>query len=214
MSSRAELFASVLRDLNREDKEPYLAEWLTSAEFRINAALRIDDMIKRTVTDLDEKLISPPIDFVAVKQLSLLLGSGIVPGTRAGDLGYMPSNLFDEGNYELQSRPTFYTTRGKVFEFIGWTGPGPYQLDMRYYAELPKLPNDESTNWFLDKAPHVYREAMLHFGFRHLKEYDTANTCLTTMTQEITFLNDQDQQKQIAGPLVMRPPRKLGGRHS
>jgi hypothetical protein len=214
---RQALFSAVLRDLgNREDKADFLPEWLTSAEFRINSALRVDDMVKRSVTSLAETLISPPSDFIAPKQATLRKGSGALPGVLSGQLVYMPSDIFDSGEYVIGTQPIFYTQRGKVLEFAGWTDSvGPWQLDLRYYAELPKLPEDGSTNWLLEKAPHIYRMAMMYFGYQNMQEFDNANNILVTITQEIQFMNDQNDKNQYgSGPLIMRPPRKIGGRHS
>lgn len=217
---RAGLFTAVLEDTNREDKADRLPEWLASAEFRINLALRDERMIKRAVLEITETTFPVPPDFIAPKgNLSIRkhLSDPIRPGEVVGALAYFPSDQIDNGLANPSSAfprpPRWFTKRGRNIELGGWNSPGPFQIDMWYYAELPKLTADDSTNWLMEKAPHVYKDAMLHFAFLHLQEFDTADRCLMRMTAEIQFMNDKaEENKHGDGPLIMRPRQGFGSR--
>lgn len=219
--TRAELFASVLDDLNREDKANKCPEWLASAASRINMFLRDERMVKRAIMPITETLFALPPDYLQQKSIALRNGTlttPITPGSHAGGLQYIPADDLDSGIARLPfpaTKPVWYTIRGREIELGAWNGSNPYQVDLFYYAELPVLSQDTDTNWLLTKYPQIYKNAMLHFGFNHLLEYDTASGFMSSVMAEIQTLNDNaEKEKYGSGPLVMSAPRRIGGRRS
>lgn len=215
---RAGLFAEVAKELNRQDKLEFLPSWLTSTEFRVNQLLRDRRMIERAILRVDTNEFPVPDDFLETESLSIQDGS-LFPafGAKAsGALFYTPPDQLDsDPKAFVTESPHWFTVRGRYMELAGWRVSTPFQVRLFYYAELRPLLNDDSTNWLLEKAPHIYRHGMLHFGFQHLEEYDVANNFLTTMVTEIQGINEiAKATKHGNGPLIMRPSQKLGGRHS
>lgn len=212
--NRQELFAEVLIDLNREDKADRLPGWLTSAEFRINQMLRVEDMVRNSLLEITELRFPVPPNYLAPFSLSIRRASGTVgiPGEKVGTALYVPPAQMDnDPSAFIRNNPYWFTVRGNFVELGGWRNPGPFQVDLFYYAELDKLPNPTSTNFLLATAPHVYKDGMLHFGFRHLQEPQAANDHLTTMAAEIQAMNNRaEETKHGAGPLIARPIRSYG----
>lgn len=214
--NREELFAAVAADLNREDKMDRLPQWLESAEFRINAALRDERMVKRAVLEITETTFPVPPDFIEPQTTTIRhhITDPVRPGEVVGAAKYMPPDQIDDGwSTPLPNAPRgplWYTMRGRNFELGNWNAEGPFQVDLWYYANLMKLVEPTDTNFLLTIAPHIYVDAMSHFGFRHLQEFDNADRCLVSMTAEIQFLNDKNEATKFKGPLIARPTRGFG----
>jgi hypothetical protein len=222
MTTRAQLYASVKFELNRQDRDQFFDEWLASAEFRINKLLRAREMIQRATVVITETLFPLPSDFIAIDSVGLRIAGANQNdiGRRAGTLRYIPIDAINSGSAELPypgTTPGWFTVRGREIELGPWNNSAAnYQIDLSYFANLPKLIANDSTNWLLTQAPHIYRNAMLHFGFNSLMEYDTAGAMMTNVITEIQMMNDAaEAEKMAAGPLIMaRPARKMGGRNS
>jgi hypothetical protein len=223
--TRADIFAQVLSDINREDKADLLPGWLVSAESRINLALRDERMVKHAILPIEDYVFPLPADFLEHKSIELRQGvdGPVAPGARLGPLKYIPSDQLDQGKAELPYpgvRPAWFTVRGKQIEIGAWNKPivagaAGFQIDMWYYAKLAALVVDESSNWFSDDFPHIYQDMIKFFAYRNLQEYDTADKHLAMATTEIGIINDASKKmQQGSGPLIMRPARRIGGRYS
>jgi hypothetical protein len=214
MSTRVEILNTALLELNREDKAAYMPSWLASAEARINSAMRVEEMVQHSKLPITEMIFPLPPDFQAGKSLSIIDDA---TATTYGTLLYVPSEQLDAGWVapSYGQGPTWYTTRGRNIQLANWNLSGAYTLDMWYYANWPKLVADGDHNWLSDNFPHVYIEMIKAFGFRHLQEFDNADRTLMTAMAEINAMNEMaNLNKQPVGPLIMRAPRKMGGRHS
>jgi len=221
-----ELFRDVRADLNRMDKDTFFPQWLRAAEYRINNVLRDRRMVTRAILPITETTFPVPEDFLEAESMSIQSAAfGNVPGEKRGTLQYVPTEMVDDDvdtwrPFYNSQHPRFFTTHGRFIELVRWQAPAEinFQIQLYYFAELPKLnPEVEtSTNWFLDKAPHIYKNAMLHFGFLHLEEPETARNYLEMAAGEIEAINAiSENMKHGTGPLIMRrPATRMGGRHS
>lgn len=215
---RAELFRNVLAEINRKDKGEFLPEWLATTHFRINEALRHEKMVRHSMMPVTERIFPMPPDFIEIKGDISIRGGSVPqsPGPVLGSLYYMPSDqvhagLSNPGPYAFPRGPLWFTTRGNMIELGGWNKPGPFLVDLWYYAKLPELKADTDTNWLLTDAPHIYKDGMAALGFRHLKEYDISDRMLATMLGEIQGMNDHTQTRaQGTGPLIQRSTRGFG----
>lgn len=214
---RQELFRQVLSDLNRLDKGDMLPGWLESAEFIIHENLRHERMVKHAVLPVTETVFPVPPNFIdAHGNISIRAGSDPTsPGPILASLRYMPSDQVDDKEGEPDAwdprGPLWYTLKGRNIVLAGWNKSGPFLVDMWYYGKLDKLPNDTSSNWLLDEANHIYKDAMLYFGFRHLQEFDTADRHLASAVGFISKMNDNaEKRKAGSGALIARPVRGFG----
>lgn len=210
--NRAELFTSVTRDLNRRDKTDFLPEWLISAEFRINQSLRVEEMVKHVTLPLTEMRFPVPPDFLKEKTIKITSG-----GASIGRFVYVPADQLDAGLAppRVPGGPRFYTMRGRFIEIEPYGLNATYVVDMWYYAELSKLLADEDTNFLSTKAPHIYIMAIKHFGYRNMQEFERADAEMMQCLSEMELMNQKAMETLAgSGPLIMRPPKRLGGRFS
>jgi len=212
--NRAELFEAVSYELNRDDKVAKYPEWLTSAEFRINTALRMEEMVRHAELAVTERRFPYPPDFLEGKTLTI---ESEPDGTSIGRFVYVPADQLDAGLVPAMPPrgPRYYTVRGRFIELEPWNLSGTYTADLWYYAKLPKLLQDTDTNFLLTDAPHIYVRAVAYFGYLDLKEVENANRTLSEVVGEIELLNQTAERlKAGTGPLIARPPKRLGGRRS
>lgn len=223
--NRGELYTSVLSSLNRDDEPPErLDEWLVSATFRINQLLRANEQVIPATLPVTETLFPVPDNFLEYKSLSILSGvstdtaTAQLTGNTLGELQFFPAVDVDGGRlptFYPNNRPRWFTQRGRFIELGPWVGDTAYTVRLWYYAELPVLREATDTNWLLSKAFHIYKNAMLHFGHNHYLEFDTASGYMGSVMAECQQMNENAKMAQYgAGPLIMAPARKLGGRRS
>lgn len=218
--TRAELFAQVADEINRKDKTDRIPGWLSSAEFRINNLLRDRRMVQRAILPLDSGYFTTPSDFLEAESLSVqhrnLVDDTLQPGGRIGTPKYVSADVYDDTPADYVCTPAFpkwFTTRGAYIELVGWISTQPIQAQLFYYAKLPKLTADVSTNWLLDEAPHIYVYAIAALAFQHLEEYDTAQRHLEMVSAECQAMNDRTQEmKTLSGPLIKQRAPAIGVR--
>lgn len=214
---KAQLFKDVASDINRLDKGALMESWLSSAEFLINETLRDDRMIKHSVLPITERNFPAPPNFLEAQgTLSIRLGSDpTAPGEVVTTLKYMPPDQTGDGwgnpDPWHPRGPLWYTVRGREYQLTGWNIDQPYLVDLWYFGVIDKLPNDNSSNWLLDYAPHVYREAMKHFAYINLEEFELSDRSLGNMSGAISVLNNNtEKRKTSGGPLIQRGTRSFG----
>lgn len=212
---RAELATRTLSALVRisEDHPPgEVDSWIRKATQRINSELRVGEMVTTTEIPLAGRFLTVPDDFLHPTSVRL--------SPNAGPLIYAtPAELaaFAARPALASTVPGYFTTRGRQIEIVPWAVPlDTYKVELAYFAKVPKLGDlDESTNWLLDDHEDLFQNAVLIYGHRFWMEDDRALLKDGLVAQEIARLNDKYQEAKYGdGPLVMPPPRRMGGRHS
>ena len=214
MSSFALLKRRVARALVREDIDAEeMAAWVSSATSRLNEELRLNDQLVRATLPLTSRTVVVPPDFIAVKSLRL---AGLEFGSVAGPMIYAaPEALASMAHAEGYGGPGYYTTYGRVLEIAPFTADGRKSLDLWYYGSIRDLVDDADTNFVLEKYPDLYLNAVCAFGHRFYLENDFAQAKEGYVALEIARLMERkDAEKYGDGPLIARPTRKMGGRHS
>lgn len=207
--TRAELLALAAEEINRQDKTSKLPGWLASAEFRINNLLRDRRMVQRALLPIPaDGYFTTPNDFLEADSLAIqnynLVNGFLKPGSKIGTPRYVSAEAVDENpDGYVTPFPGWFTTRGQFIELVGWSSPKPIQAQLFYFAKLPKLINDTDTNWLLEEAPHIYVNAIAHFGFKHLEEDERATMLLQEVAAELQAMTDRSaEMKTLAGPLI------------
>ena len=215
---RQQLFTEVASDINRLDKADRMPGWLASAEFLINETLRDDRMVKHSVLPITERNFPVPPNFLEAQgELQIREGADpSLPGKVLASLRYMSATEVADGwgepdPWDPPRGPYWYTVRGREYQLAGWNFDRAYLVDLYYFGTLDTLPNDNSSNWLLTAAPHIYKEGMKHFAYIHLEEPEMADRALGNMTGAISLLNNNtEKRKTPQGPLIRRAVRGFG----
>jgi hypothetical protein len=212
--TRAELSTRAVSALVRDAGDHPSGEvdsWIRRATQRVNSELRVAEMVTTTEIPLAGRFVTVPDDFLHATDVRL--------GSR-GPLIYTPpaSMAAYAAKYTLANEvPGYFTTRGKQLEITPWAfSPDTYKVELSYFAKIPPLGDaSDTTNWLLQDHEDLFLNAVLIYGHRFWMEDDRALLKDGLVAQEIARLNDAYQNAKYGdGPLVMTPPRKLGGRRS
>ena len=141
------------RYLKRTDLTDLYDDWVAFTSTRINTQLRLLEQEYRTVTVPTEQFISLPPDFIEMRHIQTSQDGGTpLRFVSSGQLDIMRKRYSDSF-----SPMKFYTILNNQIELA----PAPSadneaMLEMFYFAKLPALPNDASTNKVLAAYPQLY----------------------------------------------------------
>lgn len=222
MADRALLKRRITRALVRDDIDAEeLDAWVDSATARLNRSLRISEMLTHRILPLTGASFSAPSDFLEPRELRVATNpdGAVALGSVRGPLIYSPPSemaAYANAEYRGGELPGYFTTRGTEIEIIPWAVPsGDYQVSLWYFAKIPALTTDVSTNVILENYQDLYLSAALIYGHRFFLETESSVLKDGLVAQECAELNDRFKDAKYGdGPLVARAPRKMGGRFS
>lgn len=150
ISTYAELQSSIADWLNRSDLTAVIPDFIRLAEAELTRNLRHRKMITRSDANIIDEFTQTPDDWM--QTVNLILKTDPIL-----QLQYMtPSRLNEERELSLAvGKPSKYTMIGT--EIRVYPPPdGTYAAELVYYAQVPALSDDNTTNWVLNLAPDIY----------------------------------------------------------
>lgn len=160
LSTYAALVSAVTEWLARDGDATLIArvpDFITLAEAKLNRELRVNQMEKRSTTDIDTtsdepEFVTLPTDFQAMRRIRLSSVEGkpsleFLSQTQMADYRTCRDNV--------SGQPLFYSIVGDELE-LAPTPNEDYTLEMVYRATIPALTASNTTNWLLTMAPDVY----------------------------------------------------------
>lgn len=129
---------------------PYAGTAIGLVEANINRNVRVRRMIGRYTASMSGQFTGLPSDFLAAAGLQ-------VNTNPVRKLEFVTIDRMDEmkAGYQAGGVPVWYTIIGAEFEVL----PIPdttYTAELTYYAKVPALSDDNTTNWLLTNYPDVY----------------------------------------------------------
>lgn len=164
VTDRASLIEAATDYMDRPDLEPEIPGFIALAEARFNHALRAREMEQSAV-------IAPAAS------------SGAIPGdflewvavTWEGD-GRKARPAFTESNspeatyrHRPGGDPQYFTVQGDTLAMVPAKAG---KITLAYYAGVPALTEDASTNWLITKAPDAYLYATIAEAYLYMKAPD------------------------------------------
>lgn len=193
LSTYAGLLASVAAWLNRDDLTATIPDFVTLAEADMNNRLRLRAMLTTATVNATGGTL--PSDCLAVKSVSLSgyddLGFGTPSEAVTHSLAYVgdPADRWSVDGNTLVISPT--QTTGTV--------------TLRYYARIPALSADNTTNHILTASPGIYLYGSLLQAAPYLLDDARMQTWGSLYTQACDALQGADDAAEFPGPLVIRP---------
>lgn len=145
----ATLKTAVAAWLARADLTAIIPDFIQLAEVRMNADLRVRQMMTEATGTMASGLIALPSDFISPVRLS------VTSGGYEYEVEPLPSA--QALNDSLGSIPYGYAIEGDNARVIGTSSDLDYTLT--YYAKVP--PISDNPNWLIAKAPNLYLYATL-----------------------------------------------------
>ena len=191
----AELQAAISNYLARDDLSPYLGDFISLAETRINRDLRIRPMETSATlaTIAGTPTIALPTRYVQMRLLTLETNPARV-------LTYLtPEDLRRRYRSSASGKPVVFTLEGDVIRFAP-TPDGIYAIGCLHYAAFAPL--SLGANWLIQNAPDVYLYASLCEAMPFVGNDRRLAVWQALYTQAVERLTTADQRDRHSGAVL------------
>lgn len=193
---KTEIAAQIARsDLSADDVQ--MDNFIVQAEADINRRLRTIRQTKEatitTAANTDDYTL--PADFISIRTLEFDTdprGIDYVPDVSAQRIATGVSRpcqyslVFDADNDRWQIR------------FLP-TPSGVYTLTLKYYAKIPALTADNTTNWLLTYHPQIYLDGCLYHAYKRFRNKELRDEYKVYFGEDISLLNAENQDTMFGG---------------
>ena len=197
---------SALADwLMRDDLTSVIPTFVTLAHKSLNRQVRVRQMMKRAVAEVDSQFSVLPADFLEMRNIQL---NNSVPSP----LQHITAEQMDEYRYannNVAGRPGYYAIVGESIELYP-TPNAAYNMEMAYYSKIPALSDDSSSNWLLLKAPDAYLYGALVQAAPYLKEDERIQVWSMLHEKALTELRDEEERARFMGTTPKFKGRTFG----
>ena len=162
------LIAEIWADLDKDSVTNLAESWIAAVESRMNAELRVRQMIQRDTATISSGFSAVPGDFLAPRQMRL----NASPYTQ---LKYITQEqMADFKAADPTGTMAYYAMVGGEFEF----GPAPTSgvvVVLTYYQQVPPLTTVATSNWMLAQYPLAYKTGALVEAGRYYRDAELIN---------------------------------------
>jgi hypothetical protein len=189
-----ELTTSIGNYLNRSDLTSVIPDFITLTEAKLNRILRIRPMQKRVSTTLTsgDAFVDLPNDFLEATQIFIDSNPNKV-------LNYVNANQIElENTQETSGTPSQYTITGDEFQL----SPIPdsnYTLKISYYAKIPALSAENTSNYLLASYPQVYLYGALLEAQPYIVNDERITVWMSLFNEAVQLINRDDEQGRYSG---------------
>ncbi len=186
--------------LNRADLTSQIETFIQFAEADMNTRLRCREQIVRAEATSSAEYVQLPADWLEAINLHIVGGQQ--------PLRYITLDEADIVNKEqIYVGPHYYSLMNGAIEIV----PAPAEdidIEMIYYAKIPALSNQNTTNWLLTKAPDVYLYGALTHAAPFLMDDQRIPVFAQIYLTRTQALIDESQKSLHSGsPLIARTRR-------
>lgn len=186
--------------LNRADLTSQIETFIQFAEADMNTRLRCREQIVRAEATSSAEYVQLPADWLEAINLHIVGGQQ--------PLRYITLDEADIVNKEqLYVGPHYYSLMNGAIEIV----PAPAEdidIEMIYYAKIPALSDQNTTNWLLTKAPDVYLYGALTHAAPFLMDDQRIPVFAQIYLTRTQALIDESQKSLHSGsPLIARTRR-------
>jgi hypothetical protein len=204
ISTYSELQGHIADFLNRQDLTAAIPTFIRLAEARIDREMKHWRQEIRSDAVVSAQFNAIPADFIRPIRLQLK-GSGtneIAPISVASMLQRR------EATSDTAGRPVYYSITAGGIEMFP-TPDDEYDVSFVYYGRIPRLSDEEPTNWLLIEAPDVYLYGALVHSAPYLKDDARLAVWESFFAQGVAAMNDASEAAKYGGSgLVMRNSRR------
>lgn len=186
--------------LNRADLTSQIETFIQFAEADMNTRLRCREQIVRAEATSSAEYVQLPSDWLEAINLHIVGGQQ--------PLRYITLDEADIVNKEqIYVGPHYYSLMNGAIEIV----PAPAEdidIEMIYYAKIPALSDQNTTNWLLTKAPDVYLYGALTHAAPFLMDDQRIPIFSQIYMTRTQALMDESQKSLHSGsPLIARTRR-------
>jgi hypothetical protein len=194
LSTFADLKTSIANYLNRSDLTSVIPDFITLTEAKLNRILRIRPMQKRVSTTLTsgDAFVDLPNDFLEATQIFIDSNPNKV-------LNYVNANQIElENTQESSGTPSQYTITGDEFQ-LSPIPDSSYTLKISYYAKIPALSTENTSNYLLASYPQVYLYGSLLEAQPYIVNDERITVWMSLFNEAVQLINRDDEQGRYSG---------------
>jgi hypothetical protein len=192
--------------LNRGDLTVQIPSFIRLAEARFQRDLRVRQMVKRSVADLEQGYITLPGDWLEAKNIQINSSRGPFK------LEYVTLEAADDLRLrrgDTAGIPQYFNVTGNQLEVIP-SPSGTPEIEMTYYARIPALSDANPSNWLLETWPDMYLYGSLAHSAPYLKDDERVATWAAFYDRALEEITDADARAQYSGSVLKSRARVLG----
>jgi hypothetical protein len=191
ISTYAELKTAVAEWGNRTDLTTQIPDFIALAEERINAKLRVRQMVARATTDAAEYLDLPD-DWIEAREVKLTNSKTTVLDY------YSPIALDKQFPYGGAGQPSGFTIVGSQLRLMP-APSGSMTAEIGYYQKVPALSDSQTQNAVLTDFPRVYLYGSLVEMQNYLLDAKTLQRFEALFDEAVRVANTANKSSTHAG---------------
>lgn len=206
------LVSAVADWLIQEDLTGRIPQFIRLAEAELDHTLRLRHMIQRRTAVATARYVTLPGDWRRANNVQRL--------SDGEPLGFMAFDEIDRYRAELSRGqaanpgcgPMYYSLVGNSMELApAPTLDAPAEIEMIYYASVPRLSEENPSNWLLRLYPGLYLYGALVHSAPFLKDDERLPVWQSMYDRYIVQANSSDAEARYSGAPMTRRIRGMGG---
>lgn len=186
--------------LNRADLNSQIQTFIQMAEADMNTRLRTREMITRAEATSSAEYVQLPSDWLEAINLHIVDGKQPLRFVTLDEA----DRIIKE---QIYTQVAAFSLMNGAIELVPPPG-SDVDIEMIYYAKIPTLSAQQTTNWLLTKAPDVYLYGSLLHAQPFLMDDQRMPVFATLYNSRIEALNEESMKSTHSGsPLIARARR-------
>lgn len=186
--------------LNRADLNSQIQTFIQMAEADMNTRLRTREMITRAEATSSAEYVQLPADWLEAINLHIVDGKQPLRFVTLDEA----DRIIKE---QIYTQVAAFSLMNGAIELVPPPG-ADVDIKMIYYAKIPTLSAQQTTNWLLTKAPDVYLYGSLLHAQPFLMDDQRMPVFATLYNSRIEALNEESMKSTHSGsPLIARARR-------
>lgn len=192
ITTYSELKTAIGNWLDRDDLTAVIPDFITLAEQQMERELRHYKMIERASGALDSQYSAVPADWLETIRFSITTSETFaLEMTTLTDLMTRRQN-----SRNTLQRPQYFAHIGEAFELFP-TPDATYTMELVYYQAIPKLSDNQTTNWLLTDGVDAYLYGALLQAAPYLGDDERVSVWAQLYSGAVSSLNNSsDKTKQ------------------
>lgn len=197
------LIADVQSFLNRQDLSAAVPTFIRLAESKFNRVIRTQQMIKRSVAEVDTQFTVLPPDFLDLRNIQL-------NAETIRFLDYVTPQQMDKMRRSgKQGMPEAFTIIGNQVELFP-SPPMTIEIEIAYYSKIPALGDMQESNWLLQVHYDVYLYGALMQTAPYLMDDARLATWGSLMQSGLEEIQREDDRHNFMGTTPTMRQRAIG----
>lgn len=199
------LKAAIADWLMRQDLEDRIPQFIALTEAGLDSVLRVRKMLKRSVAQAKSRYVTLPSDWRKARNVQRLSDGEPLDFMAFDEIDHYRADVLAGKILPKNDGPRYYSLVADSLELAPAPTPdAPAEIEMIYYAKVPRLSAENPTNWLLEDHPEVLLYGALIHSAPFLKDDERLAVWQTLYQQAVASANQADADARYSGAPMMR----------